>query len=172
MTAAARRALRGRTAEIQHAGIEEFRFPPDTFDLIISRLALHYVADIESVLRSCAGCLAPGGRLVFTVVHPVITSHQENDDQRAPRTSWLVDDYFSAGSRRRPWLGGTVTWHHRTVEDYVSAVVRSGFRLEALSECPPERSRFDGDEAEFTRRLRVPLFLLLAARLPASGLEQ
>jgi SAM-dependent methyltransferase len=166
MVAAAQSTLRGRAAEIEHAGIEDFRFPPDSFDLIISRLALHYVVDIESVLGACAECLTPGGRLVFTVVHPVITSHDGNANPGTARTSWLVDDYFSPGPRRRPWLGGTVTWQHRTIEDYVSAVVRAGLMVEALSECPPDRALFEGDEDEFARRLRTPLFLLLAARAP------
>jgi SAM-dependent methyltransferase len=168
MVAAAGKTLRGRTAVIERAGIEDFSFPPATFDLIISRLALHYVADVESVLRACAACLTPSGRLVFTVVHPVITSHDGRDDPGAVRTSWLVDDYFSRGPRHRPWLGGTVTWQHRTIEDYVSAVVRAGFTVEALSECPPQRSLFAGDADEFARRLRTPLFLLVSASIQVS----
>lgn len=60
-------------------------------------------------------------------------------------------------------MGSTVTWFHRTIEQYVAEVTRAGFRLTALSECEPVASRFDGDVAELERRRRVPLFLLLAA---------
>ena len=166
MVAAARHTVRGRDATIDHAEIQDFSRPAGSLDLIISRLALHYVADLDPVLRACRECLAPGGRLVFTVVHPVITSHDGREESAAARTSWLVDDYFSRGPRRRPWLGGTVTWQHRTIEDYVSAVIRAGFAVEALSECSPDRAQFEGAEAEFTRRSRTPLFLLLSTRTP------
>jgi SAM-dependent methyltransferase len=166
MVTAAQTTLRGRQGRIEHAHIESFAFPPDSFNLIISRLALHYVDDIEPVLQACGDCLTPGGRIIFTVAHPVITSHHEQDDPGGQRTSRLVDDYFVRGPRHRPWFGQTVTWHHRTIEDYVSALAGAGFTLTALRECPPRRSLFGHDDAEFARRLRTPLFLLLSGCHP------
>lgn len=163
MVELARARLEGRNATIEVRDLTSFGFPPDRFDLVISRLALHYVADVAPVLAACRACLSPGGSIVLTVVHPVLTAHDGGAPGRR-RTSWLVDDYFVRGERRRPWFGTTVTWHHRTVEDWVALLLGAGFVLEALSECAPERALFHGDEAEFARRLRVPLFLLLAAR--------
>jgi hypothetical protein len=55
-----------------------------------------------------------------------------------------------------------VVWHHRTVEQYVASFQRAGFRLTALSECPPRPERFGDDVEELARRRRIPLFLLLA----------
>lgn len=109
--------------------------------------------------------------MVLTVVHPVITSHDARASTEEQRTSWVVDDYFSAGPRDQDWLDGRVRWHHRTVEDYVTAFQRAGFALTALSECAPRPERFAGDETELVRRRRIPLFLLLAgrcARLPCT----
>ncbi|MEU0563892.1 class I SAM-dependent methyltransferase [Nonomuraea sp. NPDC005983] len=130
------------------------------FDLVVSRLALHYVDDVEAVLAACHACLAPGGRVVFTVVHPVLTSHDAGT--QAARTNWVVDDYFVQGPRQRNWLGGTVTWFHRTIEDYVRVLRNTGFSLTSLRECAPREDRFNGDQAELERRRRVPLFLLVA----------
>ena len=107
-------------------------------------------------------CLAPGGRIVFTVVHPVITSHDARASADELRADWVVDDYFAAGPREHDWLGGAVVWHHRTIEAYVAALQGAGFALTALRECAPRRERFAGDEAEYARRARIPLFLLLA----------
>ncbi len=59
-----------------------------------------------------------------------------------------------------------MTWQHRTIQNYVSAVIRAGLVVEALSECPPERSLFDGDDDEFARRLRTP-FSCCSPRGPA-----
>ena len=36
------------------------------FDLITSHLVLHHIPDLEAVLRTMLGCLAPGGRVMLT----------------------------------------------------------------------------------------------------------
>jgi SAM-dependent methyltransferase len=161
MVAAARRVLAGTAGEVLCGDIEDLAAPARSFDLVLSRMALHYVADLAAVLRSCHRCLAPGGRILLTVVHPVVTCHDERDNSNAPRQSWVVDDYFLPGPRDQGWLGGRTVWHHRTVEDHVSALMGAGFALSSLRECAPRRDRFD-DDAEFQRRLRSPLVLLLA----------
>lgn len=40
--------------------------PRQKFDLITSHLVLHHIPDLEGVLRTMLGCLAPGGRLMLT----------------------------------------------------------------------------------------------------------
>ncbi|MEV4400494.1 methyltransferase domain-containing protein, partial [Nonomuraea sp. NPDC049607] len=69
--------------------IETFSAPPHTFDLIISRLALHYIDDLDAVLAACWRGLSPGGRLLITVVHPVITSHEARQSTEQARTNWV-----------------------------------------------------------------------------------
>lgn len=162
MTRAANATLAGTSGRVDRMDIEKFSAPPHTFDLIISRLALHYVDDLDSVLSACWRSLSPSGRLLITVVHPVITSHEARQSTNEARTSWVVDDYFHTGARQRNWLGNTVTWYHRTIEGYVAALTRAQFAITTLRECAPRHDRFEGDMAEFARRRRVPLFLLLA----------
>lgn len=161
MLQVARRTLEGTTGEAVLCDIEDLAEPAESFDLVLSRMALHYVADLGGVLRACRACLAPGGRLVFTVVHPVITSNDARENSTEPRHNWVVDDYFVTGPRDQQWLGGRTVWHHRTVEDYVTELRKAGFALTNLRECAPRRERFD-DDAEFERRLRIPLVLLLS----------
>jgi SAM-dependent methyltransferase len=162
MVEVARETLRGTAGEVELGDIEDFSAPAGAFDLVVSRMALHYVEDVSRVLAACHACLVPGGRVVFTVVHPVVTSHDARASTDELRAGWVVDDYFSGGPREQDWLGGAVVWHHRTVEAYVTALHGAGFALTALSECPPRRERFGGDDAELARRSRMPLFLLLA----------
>src|SRR5215210_555456 len=166
MVAAAEAALRGTEGRVVCARIESFAPPVAGFDLVVSRLAFHYIADLGSVFATCRRGLVPGGRLVVTVVHPVLTAPKDPVEP-GRRTSWVVDDYFQPGPRTRSWLGGTVVWHHRTVEQYVAALSDAGFTLTALGECPPRRDLFAGDDAEFARRCRVPLFLVLGAMTPS-----
>lgn len=167
MVRAARATLSGMSADVVQGDIEDFEAASESVDLVISRLALHYVEDLGAVLRACRACLAPGGRIVFTVVHPVISSHDAWASTDELRTSWVVDDYFVAGPRRQDWLGGMVVWHHRTIEDYVTELGGAGFAMTALRECGPRRDRF-ADAEEFGRRSRIPLFLLLAGVLGRS----
>ncbi len=165
MVEAARRVLKGTTGHVVLCDIEDLAEPPDSFDLVLSRMALHYVADLGRVLRSCRSCLAPRGRVVFTVVHPVITSYDARESSKEQRQNWVVDDYFVAGPRDQQWLGTKTVWHHRTVEDYVTELRSAGFALVNLRECAPRRDCFD-DDNEYERRRRIPLMLLIAgARL-------
>jgi SAM-dependent methyltransferase len=163
MVEAARAMLHGTAGEVLRGDIEDFSASRGSFDLVLSRMALHYVGDLGRVLCACHQCLVPGGRIVFTVVHPVITSHDERASSSERRGSWVVDDYFVEGPREQPWLGATTIWQHRTVESYASELGGAGFELTGLRECPPARARF-ADDAEFERRRRVPLVLLLAGR--------
>jgi len=161
MIQAARTTLRGTAGEVTQTNIEDFHAPSASFDLVLSRLALHYVADIDAVLRACHDCLAAGGRLILTVIHPVISSHDARPNTDQPRSTWVVDDYFNTGPRPQNWLGGTVDWHHRTIEDHFAAMRDAGFAVTGLRECPPEPARLE-DRDELTRRRRIPMFLLLA----------
>jgi SAM-dependent methyltransferase len=162
MVAAARDALLGTAGAARQDSIERFASPPESFDLVISRMALHYVADLDAALAACRDWLARAGRIVFSVVHPVVTSHEPRLSGAEQPGSWVVDDYFDEGPRELEWLGERVVWHHRTVERYVGSLQGAGFRLTALSECEPRPERFGDEPDELARRSRIPLFLLLA----------
>ena len=164
MVAVARREAEGDRARFVHQDIEDLVVPDGAFDVVTSRMALHHVADLAGVVASARCALRPGGRLLFSVVHPVISSPTSGRD--GPRTSWTVDDYFRRGPRHRPWLGSTATWHHHTVEDHVAAVLGAGLVLDLISECAPDAGLLAHDPAELERRRRVPLMLLVGASRP------
>jgi SAM-dependent methyltransferase len=165
MVAEARSRLTGTGARVEHSDLAQLEGQAGAFDVIVSRMVLHYLDDVGPVLAAARRSLAPGGRLVITVAHPVLTA-PKLVEATGERTSWLVDDYFEPGARERPWFGRTVTWFHRTVEEYVREVMTAGIRLTSLQECAPVEARFEGDEPELRRRRRVPLFLLLAGDIP------
>ena len=147
---------------VRHARIEEFAAPAASFDVVVSRLALHYVENLAPVFDKVRAALTPVGRFVFSVEHPVITSSDRAWGGRGQRQEWVVDEYFVTGRRETDWLGARVVKFHRTVEDYVRLVQSSGFSLETLREPGPTRAAI-ASEDEFRRRQRIPLFLLIAA---------
>ncbi|WP_199318478.1 methyltransferase domain-containing protein [Leptolyngbya sp. FACHB-541] len=73
--------------------------PPAAFDLVLARLALHYVADLAPVFTNIFRTLAAGAQFVFSVGHPVITSCDRGWVDGTPRQDWVVDNYFSTGVR-------------------------------------------------------------------------
>ena len=165
MVAAAQQTLEGTVGRVRHETIEHFSAESATFDLVISRLAFHYVEHLAPVFQQVRRVLVAGGRFVFSVEHPVITSCARGWDSRQPRSDWLVDDYFVTGRRESDWLGARVVKYHRTVEDYVRLVQEAGFCVNYLSEARPRPEHFHS-EAEFRRRSRIPLFLIVAASIP------
>jgi SAM-dependent methyltransferase len=164
MVAAARAALAGTRGDVVQASMETWEYPAAAFDLAVSSLALHYVPDLDAVMARVARALVPGGRVVFSVEHPIITSCARGWTQ-PQRQDWIVDDYFVTGPRETTWLGGEVVRYHRTVEGYVTALQAAGFVLDSLRESRPDPERFN-DETEYARRVRIPLFLFLAGHKP------
>ena len=92
-------------------------------------MALHYVEDIRAVCAQVFQTLVPGGRFVFSVEHPVITSCDRAWQSGGPRQHWIVDGYFETGPRVTSWMGGRVVKYHRTIEDYFGALAGAGFRV-------------------------------------------
>jgi SAM-dependent methyltransferase len=165
MASAAREVLVGTAGRIVEVRIEDWEYPTAAFDLVVSRLALHYIDDLGAIVRRVYRALVPGGRFVFSVEHPVITSCDRGWPAGTQRQDWVVDEYHQPGRRQTTWLGGEVVKYHRTIEGYFGALVAAGFSVQQLREGAPQRERF-ASEATYQRRLRIPLFLLLAARKP------
>lgn len=160
MIEVARRTVTDERVTFERLTIEQLDTGSDVYDVVTARMALHYVADLDDALRRVHHGLSKRGRFLLSVVHPVITSR--DNPGPGPRTSWTVDDYFVNGPRERLWFGKEVTWHHRTIEQYVRALMGAGFRLDALSECAPDPALLAGHPGELSRRRRVPLILLMA----------
>jgi SAM-dependent methyltransferase len=104
-------------------------FADASFDAACSAYgALPFVADVAPVFDEVARVLRPGGRWVFSVTHPIRWCFPDD-----PGPAGLVarESYFD----RRPYVeldgAGAPTYveHHRTVGDWVRALVAAGFRV-------------------------------------------
>lgn len=166
MAALARERLLSVGGTLYHDTIESWAYPETAFDLVVSRLALHYTDHIEQTFARVYAALKPGGRWVFSVEHPVLTSSNAAATASGRRYEWIVDDYFNTGARNVTWMGSAVIKFHRTVEDYFTALQQTGFTVEQLRESRPRPENFTDAEL-YERRTRIPLFLFLAARKPA-----
>lgn len=168
MMQAAKEKLAGTPGKAVRATIETWNYPPKQFDLVTSRLALHYVQEIEPVFARIYQALVEGGRFIFSIEHPVITSCDRAWQQTdGVRQDWIVDNYFETGTRITKWMGGDVIKYHRTIEDYFVALRSAGFLVDALRESRPQEARFR-DIATYERRKRIPLMLFFSVYRPVT----
>ena len=146
--------------------IEEIDFAPASFDVVLSSLVFHYVADFPALCRKIADCLTPGGDFVFSVEHPVFTAQGPQDwayDEQGRPLYWPVDDYFIEGLRHATFLGEPVVKYHRTLTTYLRTLWQCGFAVADVAEpqpTPAMRETVPGMRDE----LRRPMMLLVAAR--------
>ncbi len=153
------------TIHYLRADLEGFEPAPHSFDLAYSSLAFHYVQNLEALFGVIHQALAPGGRLVFSVEHPIFTAPSAPGwtVDAAGRKVWPLDGYQQEGPRTTRWLGGDVIKQHRTIGTYVSLLLRAGFTIAHLEEWAPTIAQVKArpDWAEERQR---PMFMLIAAQ--------
>ncbi|CAN7280923.1 class I SAM-dependent methyltransferase [Rossellomorea sp. LjRoot5] len=158
MVEAACSNLLEQNGTIYNETMESYDFPKETFDLVTSRFAIHYVSDINHLFQHVHKTLKEDGRFVFSIQHPLTTSSFASKQTGDKRGNWIVDDYFHDGERKEPWIDQVVVKYHRTIEQYFSALRQTGFTVLDLREGTPKREHFSSEE-EFVRRQRIPVVL-------------
>jgi SAM-dependent methyltransferase len=161
MVALAKCHLSDKNAIVHHATMETYTYPIDTFDLVTSRFAIHYVSDLDHLIQQVHASLRNNGRFIFSVQHPLTTSSFTSKQSGERRENWIVDDYFLEGERKEPWIAQVVVKYHRTTEHYFRALRNAGFSVVDLREGEPKREHFSSAE-EYARRKRIPLVLLFS----------
>lgn len=151
--------------EYRVCGIESYLYPENTWDCVISNLALHYIENIGEVFRKVYRTLKPNGVFLFNIEHPVFTAGVGQDWLYTPSGEiqcWPVDDYFLPGERSTRFLGCDVRKQHHTLTQILMGLLNCGFALEAVEEAEPPESMMDipGMKDE----LRRPMMLLVKAR--------
>jgi SAM-dependent methyltransferase len=147
------------------ADLEHLEVAAGAFDLAYSSLALHYVENLHGLLARVHAALAPGGKLVYSVEHPIVTapSHPGWSVDAAGRDTWPVDGYLDEGPRSTDWLAKGVLKQHRTIATYVNLLLRSGFAISRIDEWAPSEEQIARHPQWANERQRPP-FLLVACR--------
>jgi len=149
------------------ASAESFALAPCSVNLVVSSLALHYVADYQQLVRRVAQWLRPGGHLIYSVEHPIgtarnpMTGWHECDGDR----HWPVDNYADEAPRVQSWLGGQVTKHHRRITTLISAIIASGLALSGIDEPYPDHASLVRRPDLADHRRRPPLLIVAARKL-------
>lgn len=165
MILAAREKVVDERFRFELGQVEQLAIRPAAYDLVISRLVFHYVEDVSAAfLKICKG-LRANGVFIFSVEHPVMTALMDKAKTGSKKEGWKVGAYFKEGPRVHQWMGAAVTKYHKTIEAYFAALTASGFQIQNLKEGRPEQKHF-ASEAEYTRRLELPRYLIFKALKP------
>lgn len=151
--------------EYQCCAIEDMDFPSETFDLVISSLAMHYVERFDVVCRNVNRWLSAGGMFVLSAEHPIFTARAEQAWCIGPhgeRLHWPVDDYGKEGMRQAHWLTENVVKYHRTVATYVNTLIDADLRIKWLAE-PLPTAEMLAQHPDWHDECRRPMFILLSA---------
>lgn len=146
-------------------GLEEYEYPESRYDLVISNLVLHYIADLDAIFAKVFRTLKDGGVFLFNIEHPVFTAGINEDwiyrEDGAPQ-AWPVDNYFYPGERDTVFLGHKVAKQHHTLTQILMGVLGAGFVIEQVEEAQPPEDMMDipGMRDE----MRRPMMLLVRAR--------
>ena len=150
--------------EYRVCGMEEYEFPENMWDCVVSNLALHYIGNIEEIFHKVYRTLKTGGVFIFNMEHPVFTTGVGQDwiyTEDGKPQYWPVDDYFIPGERSTCFLGCNVVKQHHTLTQILMGLLHHGFVIEAVEEAKPpkEMMGIPGMKDE----LRRPMMLLVKA---------
>ncbi|KAH8650160.1 methyltransferase type 11 [Xylariales sp. PMI_506] len=148
----------------QRADMDELTLPGTEYDLVFSSLAFHYLLELPRLFREIHKSLADGGKIVFTVEHPIFLGPTRGGliTDSDGRKIWPLDAYQREGPRLRNWFVNGVKKQHRTLGTYINLLLATGFELTDFVEwCPTAEDlvKFPDWETEFIR----PTFLLIGA---------
>jgi SAM-dependent methyltransferase len=158
----------GITVPLVQAEAGALPFADGSLDLACSAYGgLPFVADAGAVLAEVTRVLRPGGRFVASVNHPMRWPFPDSPD---PADLRIVSSYFDRTPYVETGVDGRTVYveHHRTVGDWVRAVVGAGLVLDDLvePEWTPGRTQNWGQWSP-ERGALVPGTLILVCAKPA-----
>lgn len=144
--------------------LEDYDFRPESFDLVISNLVLHYIENLDLIFEKVYGTLKRDGVFLINIEHPIFTSGVNQEwilDDDGNRLYWPIDDYFYPGRRETKFLEQKVIKQHHTLTQIINGLLSAGFRLKGFDEAVPDAESMS--RPGMKDELRRPMMLLLRA---------
>lgn len=162
-------AIKRHTHEKLHfkrVAFEEMTVQDESFDVITSSLAFHYIEDFEALIEKISGALRVGGTLLFSTEHPIETANKGHrnwiQDEEGSIEHFAINRYQHEGKRTQNWLVDGVVMYHRTLATMMNTLIACGLQIEAVIEPLPSEEAIrmhPSLQKEFCR----PSFLIVKA---------
>lgn len=168
MLAVAKAEAADEKIEYLHMNMTDIRLLDQTFDLIYSSLAFHYVEDFARLAKDMFSLLNDGGCLLFSQEHPIKTATIDgkghfNRDENGNRVSYTFSNYCQPGKRETTWYVDGVILYHRTFGSIITALAQAGFIIETVVEPSPEEWAIEKSPT-IAKELLKPSFLIVKAK--------
>lgn len=138
-----------------------------SFDLVVSSLAFHYVADFSDLIAKIYDKLNDNGFLIFSQEHPINTCHTGGDrwtrDTDGNRLHLNLTHYSVSGERESVWFVDNVKKYHRTFSEIFNTLIYAGFTIEKVIEPLPDDKMLE-EYPEYRDLLHKPDFLVIKAQ--------
>lgn len=145
------------------------------FDIVLCNLVLLNIPCLDDALGEFYRVLKKGGYFVFSIVHPSFNFYGPGTWEMGEKNSetgrrrglfFKVDQYFEEKEYERFWktregedFPVPISFFHRTLETYLSSLIKSGFELVEFREPRPREER-----PFFERESRIPFFIVVKAK--------
>lgn len=149
----------------QRCAMEDIEFEPESFDIVLSSLALHYVENFEIIVKKVHTILKQGGAFLFSAEHPVFTAYGTQDwyyDENGKILHFPVDNYYYEGKRTATFLGEEVVKYHKTLTTYLNSLLENGFEIRRIVEPQPTQEMIEAVEG-MKDEMRRPMMLIVSA---------
>lgn len=149
--------------------LSKLPFEDSAFDHVFSILVLMSLSDIETFLSEAYRVLGEQGSLIIAVKHPSFS----DPTMKLYKTWWqkllmrkpkgLAEDYFVQNTGRN-WESNPsarmLPYYHRTLETYVTAFRKIGFKIDAILEPHELPKEYLQKHPKLEYALRLPRFMI------------
>lgn len=158
-------ARRGGGARVGRAGAAALPFPDGAFDAAVACLVFEHIDDVDGAIAEVARVLAPGGRFVFLLNHPLLQTPGSGwiDDTILEEQYWRIGPYLVEDkSDEEVEKGVFIPFIHRPLSRYLNALAANGLLLTWMAEPAPPPG-FLARAEEYHDAASIPRLLALRA---------
>ena len=137
------------------AAIEDYFFKNEYFDIVISSMTLHYIADLKSLFQHISDTLKPGGQFLFSIEHPACTAGMELFGGEGDSGGYAIE-----GARQQDWFVKGVVKYHRKLSTIIKYLQEVGLTLRALEEPTPDDILLQ-QRPDFAKHIQCPPMLII-----------
>jgi SAM-dependent methyltransferase len=158
-------ARRGGGAAYARAGAAALPVATGSADAVVACLVFEHIRDVDAAIAEVARVLAPGGRFLFFLNHPLLQTPGSGwiDDQilDPPEQYWRIGPYLTEDeSIEEVEKGVFIPFIHRPLSRYVNALAEVGLTLTRMEEPAPPPG-FIARAAEYEAAATIPRLLFL-----------
>ena len=152
--------------------IETYQSENNTFDIIVSSYAFHYVKDIKRVIEKISHWLKPQGQFILSTEHPICTAspkgifRSESSGENQNESFFPIYNYRDEGAFEQKWFIDGVKKYHRTVSSYLTILMDQGFSIKKILEPMPTDEQIEAYPHLAIHKIRPPLLVISAVKIP------